>query len=348
MRMATSILRCGMLILAVTALPRPARGQEAPSTIPPSSEPPPAVESAPAASEPDSTEHAPVANSTQKPFRYSVPWQLRPLPAPTVLRLDNVVAFNEDKQARHGLTTVSFLTAAGRIPGTGPARAGLDVLARAGFAVDSPPTGDGGWALVNALVGAAYAVRLPSDFLLNAFLGFTLPIGNGGGDTPDKEKLAARTRATAARSQLDNPILGTNDFGVIPGIGVGWVSHGWTLQLEATLSHVVRVRGEQAQREKTKTNSAFGLHVGYFILPVVSLNTELRYQHWLNPPFSVDADPTGASVDNLSFALGPRFHIDTGVGWIRPGIAYARGLDRPMAAASPNLHIVQIDIPFFF
>jgi hypothetical protein len=240
------------------------------------------------------------------------------------------------------------LSASARIPGTGEPRAGLAVSLRGGLVADSAPNVEGALVATNLLVGTAYVFKLPSDFLLNFALGVTLPVGSGGGDHPNAADVGARSRAAAVRFGFDNPILGTNDFGVIPGIGFGWVSDGWTLQAEATLSEVVRVRGSKAQHEASKTNSGFGLHVGRFLVPFLSLNGELRYQRWVDPPFAVSADPTNASRDNLSFSVGPRFHIPVGGIWIRPGIAYARALDKPLAAASPNLHVVQLDVPFFF
>jgi len=97
-----------------------------------------------------------------------------------------------------------------------------------------------------------------------------------------------------------------------------------------------------------KTNGGLGLHVGRFVTPFLSVNGELRYQRWLNPPFSVENDPSGASTDTTTVALGPRFHVKLGPLWARPGVAYVRALDKPLAAASPNLHTVQIDIPVFF
>jgi hypothetical protein len=171
----------------------------------------------------------------------------------------------------------------------------------------------------------------------------------GGGDTPEAGALGARTKGPNARAQLDNALFAVNDFTVIPGLGAAWVRDGWTIQLEATLLQLTRVRGEAVQKEASKTNMTTGLHVGYFVLPYLSLGTELRYQRWLNAPFSVERDPSGASRDAMTFALGPRFHLEVGsVGWLRPGIAYQRGLDRPLASAALNYHIVQVDIPFVF
>ena len=284
-----------------------------------------------------------------RPAPYSLPFGLRPVVAPTDLRLDTSIARYEDRAANGGLGVASIVTASYRIPGTGPEGAGLAPLVRVTLAADAPPAGSGGLALVNPLVGAGYAVKLGGGFRLNAFLGMTIPVGMGGGDTPDQGTLAARSKGPNARAQLDNALFGVNDFTVIPGFGAAWVRDGWTIQLEATLLQLTRVRGEALQKEASKTNMTTGLHVGYFVLPSMSLGGELRYQRWLNAPFAVERDQSGASRDALTFALGPRFHFEVaGIGWLRPGLSYQRALDRPLAAAAPNYHIVQIDIPFVF
>ena len=269
--------------------------------------------------------------------------------APTVVRLDTSLARYEDGAANGGLGVTSLLTASYRIPGTGPQGAGLAPLVRVALAADAPPSGSGGAALVNPLLGAAYAVKLDGGFRLNAFLGVTVPVGMGGGDTPEAGALGARSKGPNARAQLDNALFAVNDFTVVPGFGAAWVRDGWTIQLEATLLQLTRVRGEAVQKEASKTNMTTGLHVGYFVLPSMSVGTELRYQRWLNAPLAVERDPTGASRDTLTFAVGPRFHFEVGsLGWLRPGVSYQRGLDRPIAAATPNYHIVQIDVPFLF
>jgi hypothetical protein len=109
------------------------------------------------------------------------------------------------------------------------------------------------------------------------------------------------------------------------------------------------VRGKRAQEEATKTNATFGVHVGYFLFSSLSLGAELRYQRWLNPPFAVEADATGATRDNLTVAAGPRVHIPLGgTVWLRPGVSYARGLDKPMAASNLNVHVFQVDVPLLF
>lgn len=274
---------------------------------------------------------------------------MRPLPAPTLIRVDTSLAMHEDAAAARGLTVATVVTGAVRVPNTGPATAGLGLVLRSAVVGDTPPRGPGGVAVVNPLLGVAYAVVTKPGFRFNAFLGNTLPVGMGGGDAPARGPAHARAKGPNARSQLENTLFGTNDVGIIPGIGAGWVAHGWTLQLEATLFHSIRARGSHVQPEASKTNSALGFHVGYFVLPYLSLNGEVRYQRWLNAPIAVDRDTSRASVDTMTMALGPRAHVRLpGVGYLRPGLAYARGLDKPMAAAAPNYHIVQVDLPLFF
>lgn len=291
----------------------------------------------------------PTTEAPPKPAPYSIPWGLRPIVAPTVVRLDTSFARYEDKVASSGITSATVLTASYRVPGTGPATAGLAPVLRLAFVADDPPSGTGGTAFVNPLVGAAYALKLEGGFRLNAFLGVTIPIGMGGGRSPDAGPLDARLKGPNARAQLENALFSVNDCTVVPGIGAAWVKHGWTVQVEATVLQLMRVRGESVQREASKTNLTSGLHVGRFIVPSLSVGGELRYQRWLNPPFAVERDSTDASRDTMTFALGPRFHVELGaLGWLRPGISYQRAVDKPLAAAAPNYHIVQLDIPLLF
>ncbi len=342
---------CAALVLSSRARASDPPGAAPPPELvaPPSAAP---LEAAPTLTPPDLTapaEAAPAPPQAAQP-PYSVPWQLRPIVAPTVLRSDTSFALYEDPTGRGGTTVVSVLTASLRVPNTGPPGAGLAPVVRVAFVADDPPPGQrGGATLVNPLVGAAYAIKLEGGVRLNAFLGVTAPVGGGGGDTPSAGPAGARAKGLNARSQLDNALFAVNDFTVIPGFGVAYVGGGLTVQGEVTLLHLQRVRGEAVQPDARKTNMTAGVHVGYFFLPVLSVGTELRYQRWLAPPLAVENDPTGASRDTLSVAVGPRAHIKLAtLGWLRPGVAYQRGLDRPMAASSPNYHIVHVDVPLFF
>jgi hypothetical protein len=281
---------------------------------------------------------------------YSLPFQLRPVTAATVVRSDSSFAGYENKFAQGGFAFVSELTGAFRVPGTGSAPAtGLAPLVKLTVVNDSPPgSATGGFAFVNPLVGAAYAVTLGSGFRASAFLGVTIPIGMGGGDTPDKGALDARTVGPVARAGMDNALFAVDDVAVIPGVDIAYVAGGLTAQLEATFFQLERVRGAQQQHEASKTNLTGGLHVGYFLLDALSIGAELHYQRWLNAPIAVDHNAPGTSVDLLSLSVGPRFHFEPAPGvWIRPGLAYTRGFDHPMTSPA-NDNIVQLDVPIAF
>jgi hypothetical protein len=126
------------------------------------------------------------------------------------------------------------------------------------------------------------------------------------------------------------------------------------------LQQSVRVRGDNSAgaTDPFRTNSAVGLHLGYFIGSHFSFGGDLRYQRWLSHPTTV-SPATGArvpvsdaSMDTVTAAAGPRLHFRLGKqAWIRPGISFvrgfdARGFDAPLLTAQTTA--VQIDIPVMF
>jgi hypothetical protein len=269
---------------------------------------------------------------------YSLPWQLRPTALATSVRVDSLVALY-DTPAGSGETVPVLVTGSFRLTSR------LGALVRIGAVDSSPPVGTDASVFANPILGATYLVPL-GDLRLCAFLGLALPLGMGGGDSPDVAALAAEKSAMTARSAMDNAMFAVNDLTLFPGVGMAWVKNGWTVQGEVTLLQLFRVRGEMAQKDATKTNFTSGVHVGYFAVPWLSFGAELRYQRWLSTPAAVEADMTGTLRDTLSFAIGPRFHRRLGEGWIRPGIAYARGLRGTLDAQSYN--IIQLDLPVSF
>src|SRR5262249_46507484 len=149
------------------------RAQESPAPAAPTEQAPalpPAPVEQPAAPPP----------AAPKPPPYSLPWQLRPAAATTAIRSDTAFAKYEDKAANGGFTVPSSLLASFKIPGTGDKWEGLAPLVRLMFVNDSPPstvaTG-GGFAVVNPLVGATYAMSLGSGLRAGFFLGATIPVG---------------------------------------------------------------------------------------------------------------------------------------------------------------------------
>jgi hypothetical protein len=198
---------------------------------------------------------------------------------------------------------------------------------------------------MNPVLGGLYGLKL-DDFRLAFFLGFTIPVGSGGGNSPDAATRAALAPAgVLSRSAMDNAMFAVNYFTVFPGIDFAFVKSGFTAQVEATFFQLFRVRGDQVDKDESRTNLTMGLHLGYFFIPQLSLGAEIRHQRWLSTPATVSANE--ATRDTTTFAVGPRLHFKLSeTAWFRPGIAYARGIDKPMTVG--NYNIVQLDLPFSF
>jgi len=274
-----------------------------------------------------------------KPPPYSVAWQLRSPSAGNSVRSDTAVA-TFDAAEGSGLTVVSALSASYKVTPT------LAPSIRVAFIHNAPPMGEAAEAMSNPVVGVTWAPpsAVPSRKVA-FFAGVTIPIGTGGGNGGDVAMLGANKAAVAARSGMDNALFAINDTAVSVGVDLAYIADGLTVQAEATVLEAIRVRGDQVQADATKTNLTSGLHAGYFVLDFLSIGAELRYQRYLSTPSFVAATPTNR--DNLSVAAGLRAHFDLGdKRWLRPGIAYARGLDDPMTGAGYS--VVQVDVPFAF
>jgi hypothetical protein len=285
------------------------------------------------------------------PLKYSPPFLLRPVTAATVVRSDSSFGFYENANAAHGFAVVSELLFSYAIPGTGGSapKTGLAPLVKLTVVGDSPPANaTGGFAFVNPLVGAIYAMSFGAGLRASALFCVTIPVGMGGGDTPNAGALDARTVGPVIRAGMENSLFAVNDIAFVPGVDFAYVDHGLTVQAEATLFQLERVRGAANQLEASKTNLTAGAHVGYFLVDQLSVAAELHYQHWLDAPFAVEQHKPGTSVDLTSLSVGPRLHFDLGRGaWIRPGVAYTRGFTAPMSSPA-NDNIVQLDVPIVF
>ncbi|MDB4981400.1 MAG: putative secreted protein, partial [Myxococcales bacterium] len=290
---------------------------------------------------------------------------LRPVAPGTVLRLDTTYASYSDPTTHHdGSTVVSMLLASYKVTPN------LSPLVRIGFVQNNAPSAGpmaayptvSGNATSNPLVGLIYGRKVEA-LRFAGFGAVTLPIGGGGGGPPDPTKpgvAGAESQAVLARSGMDNAMFAVNYFTAIVGGDAAYVAHKLTIQAEATLFQLFRARGDnnlKASNDSTRTNSTFGLHVGYFLLPMLSVGTELRYQRWLSTPTTgaknamtgVVASTNFADnkLDTMTVAVGPRFHFKVGKSiWIRPGLSYSRGLDRPLSDASYNMF--QFDVPVIF
>ncbi|HVZ75266.1 MAG TPA: hypothetical protein VHJ20_22970 [Polyangia bacterium] len=298
---------------------------------------------------------APPAAPAAPPPPYSVPWQLRPLAAANVIRLDSSTAFYENPaNGDTGHTTATMALFSYKVtPHLAP-------LVRFGYVDNTAPTptaaAPSGTAFLNPIVGITYANTV-DRFRFAPFLGVTIPVGQGGGDKPDAGAATALKAGINARSAMDNAMFAVNYTTAIAGFGAGYVASGFTAQAEVTLFQLFRSRGTSAASslDSTRTNSTAGVHLGYFLLPSLSVGAEARYQRWLSTPHKKVTNAAGmtsivpfadSDMDNVTAALGVRGHFKVGKAWLRPGLSYARGLDAPLTTASYN--VVQIDVPFVF
>jgi hypothetical protein len=339
----------------------PAEPAPAPAPAPPAAPAP--VEVAPAPPPPAPMDEAPLPvapPAKPKPPPYSLPWQLRPVAPGNVIRSDTSVGFYRTKTTRGGANTTSMLLASYKvIPSLAP-------LVRLGLTSNNPPTDKSARTdFLNPVIGALFGPTITPNLKLGLFLGVALPFGTGGGDKPHPESAAALATGIATRSAMDNAMFAHNYLTIFPGVGFAFVGSGFTAQVEATVLQLTKTRGPDqvklasgatAPADKSNTNFTTGLHLGYFIIPQLSIGGELRHQRWLSKPLAVKNDKTGTVRDNTTVAIGPRVHIKLGESmWLRPGVSYSVPLDNPMANGPThknpgNAHykIFQLDVPFVF
>jgi hypothetical protein len=348
--------------------PPPAPAADAPAAEAPAAPPAPidAVAPAPSAEAPPSAAEAPPAEpaaAKPKPPPYSLPWQLRPAVAASVVRSDTAFAFYKDNLGKEsGSTVASMLLASYKVTDS------FAPMVRIGIAQNSPPSStmaagkpvDSAVNFLNPVLGATYALKPAKPLRLAFFLGVTLPIGSGGGDEAKPENKIANAAGIRARSGMDNAMFSVNDFTVFPGVDFAYVSGGFTAQIETTIFQLTRVKGDKKPAmglannpDKSKTNFTAGLHVGYFVIPMLSLGAEIRHQRFLSTPKAVENDELSTNKtplglrDTTSWAVGPRAHFKLSDSvWFRPGVAFSMPLDNPMKKASYK--VVQLDLPIAF
>jgi hypothetical protein len=304
---------------------------------------PPSVETVPAA--------APPKAPAIPPPPYSLPWQLRPAAVGNVVRLDTSVGFYKNPAAGMNPEVTGGSSVATMLLATYKITPMLAPIVRLGIVQnDNPGPMTSGTAFANPIVGMTGGWKLPFDLRLSAILAGTLPIGSGGAKTAAQNtESAAINKGAPVRSAMDNAMFAVNYFTALGGFDLAWVKHGLTVQAEATVFQLWRARNEMCADGMTKctpdssrTNMTAGLHLGYFIIPMLSLGGELRYQQWLKNPSA-----SGPARENVTFAVGPRFHFKTSsTTWLRPGLSYATFIDQPMSKSKYS--IVQIDVPFAF
>ena len=372
-----AVFGCSLTVWAQETPAPAAPAAEAPAAAEPAAPPAPA-EPAPApaaevaAPSPAEAPPAEPAAAKPKPPPYSLPWQLRPAVVGNVVRSDTAFAFYKDKDDKEsGYTVTSMLLfsyklsdnfapmirlgVSGNAPPLGTkAKVGVDPMTKLPINKDF----DRAQNFLNPVIGATYAVKPAKPLRLAGFLGVTLPIGGGGGDSPDLSNAQANNPyGIRSRSSMDNAMFSVNDFAIFPGVDLAYVSGGLTIQAEATLFQLLRVKGDAGPAPKnpdsSKTNLTMGLHIGYFVIPELSIGAEIRHQRFLSTPAAVAADEALASSaqlglrDQTTWAIGPRAHFKLGESmWFRPGVSYAMAIDDPMSKF--KYKIVQLDLPFAF
>jgi hypothetical protein len=330
----------------VEAAPAPATTEAAPAPAPETSAAPVAAETA-ATAEPLAAEAPPVdaaPAAPPKPPPYSIPFGLRPALAVNVVRLDTALGlFKDPVSGKSGSTFVGTLLASKKIGDS------VSALVRLGMVSNTPPDTamdpGSGTGFMNPVIGINYMHKV-DDFRITPFLGMAFPLGSGGGDKPDAAQALARNDGIFTRSAMDNAMFAVNDFVIFPGLDIAYIKSGLTLQIEATVLQLRRVRGnDMVQPDAMRTNFTGGFHAGYFFVPAFSFGAELRHQRWLSTPAAVKANDK--LRENTTFAFGPRFHIKvTETAWLRPAITYTVPLDDPMS--DREYKIIQLDIPFIY
>ncbi len=274
------------------------------------------------------------------PPRYSMPWLMRPVAAANVVRADMAFAFSNARDTQ----PILFL-------GSVKVRPNLAVVARFGFIHNTPVQGESATAFVNPAIGAIYAVPVSKNVKASFFLGTTIPIGQGGGNDPNLARRSANLPGGIfGRASVDNALFQINYMTPMAGADIAFLSNDITLQFEATLLQLMRVRGEAKDPDASKTNLVFAVHGGYFLLPQLSFGVELRYQYWASNG-AIEKLNNPDLIDNWTLGFGPRAHIKLNEKmWLRPGVSLTMGLDLPTGFAGTGLEykIVQVDLPFFF
>lgn len=280
------------------------------------------------------TTPAPKPTPNQAKAKYSLPFALRPAAPPNLARIDAPLAVQD------GQTTVpSTLTAGGKL------HADLGVYARLALVRNAPSGADAGFAVSNPLAFALYSPQIAPKLRLPIFAGVALPVGAGGGDQPSASTRAAMGAGIYGRQAMDNALFASNYLTPTVGAGIAWIDRGWTLQAEATVLQLLRVKGSAVDSDASRTNFTAGATVGYLIAGLVNVSAEVHYQRWLSTPAAVSKD--SSLRDQLTVGGGARLNVplsDTILA--RPGLAYFQGVDDPMAAR--GYRIVQLDVPVVF
>lgn len=244
---------------------------------------------------------------------YSIPWGLRPAIAPNLIRLDTSLALHDQG------ASAAFVFTGGARPFA--ALPDLGLYGRIALAHNSPDHSAWGTALGNPMLLALWTPRIAEVFRLSLSACVTLPVGMGGGGAPDPAVRAAALSGIWTRSSIDSALFVSNYVAVMAGAGFAYVSRGLTVQGEVTLLELVRARGEDIDPDENRMNFTTGMHVGFRVIPKLTVSAEARYQRWLSTPRAVVNN--SLLRDQLTAGLGLRANLPLGpTTLLRPGVAY--------------------------
>lgn len=275
---------------------------------------------------------------------YALPWTMRPAIAPTLLRVESSIGFRNDGVAAATLFTGGYAIV--------PTK--LGVYARWGVtnsvlstpnapATHQIPTG----AATNPLLMALYTPELTKGLRLSVFAAATIPIGTGGGNTPQPLTASSIATGIPTRSSMDNALFAVNYFTPIAGLGLAFLRWGFTFQVEATVLQLIRVRGEahRSASDEFRTNFTVGASVGYWLHRYLTASAELHYQHWLSAPNLLATPNTHAG--QASFEVGLRTNLPLSRTVLaRPGLSFGMGIGGAMA--DRDYKVLHLDVPFTF
>jgi len=266
--------------------------------------------------------------------RYSIPWNLRPAIAPNILRLDVALAFNSQS-----MNTATIFTGGGKPIASLP---DLGFYGRVGAVTYGPDASSGHATFINPIVFALWTPQVAPGFRVPVFLGVTVPVGTGSDASPLQRSTFASGIYT--RQAMDNAMFAANYLTVTAGAGLAWISHGFTAQAEFTVLQLTRVWGESVEADSSRTNFTTGAHLGYQVVPWLTVSAEAHYQHWLSTPAAVSAN--GLTRSQFTLGAGVRANIPAGPALLRPGVAVFFPTGGQMRAVDATILQFDLAAPF--
>lgn len=220
-------------------------------------------------------------------------------------------------------------------------------LASVGIAVTDwlAPYVRGGWAFqhdrfdvegaifANLELGAAAFTPISREVRLGGHFAVFVPTGSGRGPSAPSFELAAQQEGARARLGTDSSLFLTHHGGISASIAIAYVHAGLVAQMEIGLEGLWRIEGP----EDGALAPAGAIHLGYFVLPELSLALELTHHQWAGGRAYLG---TPASI--TSVLLGARAHVAIDRVTLRPGASYSHALGGQLAEI--HHHVLQLDL----